>query len=58
MHYFFVDILVEPKATISIYEDFGFNGDESRRETTERRVILARELWTRIRDKARRDFNE
>ncbi|HEX2957853.1 MAG TPA: anti-phage-associated DUF3780 domain-containing protein [Chitinispirillaceae bacterium] len=58
MHHFFVDIPVEPKAAISIYEDFGFNGDETRRETTERRVILARELWSKIRDDARRDFNE
>ena len=42
---------------VSIYEDYGFDGDESRRETTECRVILARELWTKIRDDARRDFN-
>lgn len=58
MHHFFVEIPIEPKAAISIYEDFGFNGDDTKRETTERRVILARELWTRIRDDARRDFNK
>jgi len=53
-----VDIPAEPKAAVSIYEDFGFEGDETRRETTERRVLLARELWTKIRDDSRRDFNE
>jgi len=58
LHHFYVDIPVEPKAAVSIYEDFGFDGDDTRRETTERRVILARELWTKIRDEARRDFNE
>lgn len=57
MHHFFVEIPGEPRAAISIYEDYGFDGDESRRETTECRVILARELWTKIRDDARRDFN-
>lgn len=56
-HHFYVDIPAEPKAAISIYEDFGFGGDETRRETTERRIILARELWTKIRNDARRDFN-
>ena len=58
VHHFFVEIPVEPKAAVSIYEDFGFNGDETKRETTERRVILARELWTKIKDDARRDFNK
>ncbi|MBF0543187.1 MAG: DUF3780 domain-containing protein [Candidatus Riflebacteria bacterium] len=57
-HHFYVDIPAEPKVAISIYEDFGFDGDEKGRETTEKRVILARELWTKIRDDARRDFNE
>lgn len=59
MHLFYVDIPIEPKDAVSIYEDFGFDGDViARRETTERRVILARELWTKIKDDARRDFNE
>ncbi len=57
MHHFYVDIPADPKAGIIIYEDYGFDGDETRRETTERRIILARELWTKIRDNARRDFN-
>ena len=56
-HYFFVDIPAAPRDAISIYEDFGFDGDESRRETVECRLILARELWNKIRDDARRDFN-
>ena len=57
MHHFYVEIPATPKDAVRIYEDFGFDGDESRRETTECRVILARELWTKIRDDARRDFN-
>jgi hypothetical protein len=57
-HHFYVDISAEPKVAVSIYEDYGFDGDETRRETTEKRVILARELWTKIRDDARRDFND
>ncbi len=57
MHHFFVDIPSVPRDPVRICEDFGFDGDEARRETTECRVILARELWTKIRDEARRDFN-
>lgn len=57
MHHFYVEIPATPKDAIRIYEDYGFDGDESRRETTECRVTLARELWTKIRDDARRDFN-
>ena len=56
-HHFYVDIPAEPKVAVTIYEDYGFDGDETRRETTEKRVVLARELWTKIRDDARRDFN-
>lgn len=57
MHHFYVEIPVAPRDAIVICEDYGFDGDESRRETVERRLILARELWTKIRDDARRDFN-
>ncbi|AVE40849.1 DUF3780 domain-containing protein [Providencia stuartii] len=57
MHHFYVEIPAAPRDAVVIYEDYGFNGDESRRETVERRLILARELWTKIRDDARRDFN-
>ena len=56
-HHFYVDIPAEPKVAVSIYEDYGFCGDETRCETAERRVILARELWTKIRNDARKDFN-
>lgn len=56
-HCFYVEIPAIARDAVSIYEDYGFDGDESRRETTECRVILARELWTKIRDDARRDFN-
>lgn len=58
MHHFYVEIPAAPRDAVAIYEDYGFDGDESRRETVERRLILARELWTKIRDEARRDFND
>ncbi|PED63395.1 anti-phage-associated DUF3780 domain-containing protein [Priestia megaterium] len=57
MHHFYVEIPAAPRDAVSIYEDFGFEGDEGRRETVECRLVLARELWTKIRDDARRDFN-
>ncbi len=57
-HHFFVDIPAEPKMAVTIHEEYGFDGDETKRETTEKRVILARELWTQIKDTARRDFND
>ncbi len=57
MHHFYVEIPAAPRDAICIFEDFGFDGDEARRETVECRLILARELWTKIRDDARRDFN-
>ncbi len=58
MHHFFVEIPASPQEAVYIYEDFGFDGDESKREAIECRLILARELWTKIRDTARRDFND
>ncbi|SDG61406.1 anti-phage-associated DUF3780 domain-containing protein [Desulfosporosinus hippei] len=57
MHHFYVEIPASPREAIVIYEDFGFNGDEAHRETVESRLVLARELWNKIRDDARRDFN-
>lgn len=56
-HHFYVEIPAIPRDAVRIFEDYGFDGDESRRETKECRVVLARELWTKIRDDARRDFN-
>ncbi|NCB40114.1 MAG: DUF3780 domain-containing protein, partial [Erysipelotrichia bacterium] len=47
MHHFYVEIPANPKDAVLIYEDYGFDGDEERRETKECRVILARELWTK-----------
>lgn len=58
MHHFFIEIPAAPRDAVSIYEDFGFDGDENFRESVECRLILARGLWTKIRDDARRDFNE
>jgi hypothetical protein len=57
MHHFFVDIPAAPRDAVRVCEDFGFDGDDARRETVECRLVLARELWTKIRDDARRDFN-
>lgn len=57
MHHFYVEIPPSPNEAIYVYEDFGFDGDELRRETRECRLVLARELWAQIRDEARRDFN-
>jgi hypothetical protein len=57
-HHFIVDIPVAPRDPVKFIEDFGFNGQDGKRETTECRVILARELWSAIREQARVDFNE
>lgn len=57
LHHFYVEIPAAPHDAVCIYEDFGFDGDEARRETVECRLVLARELWCKIRDEARRDFN-
>lgn len=57
MRHFYVEIPAAPRDAVCIYEDFGFDGDEDRRETVECRLVLARELWSKIRDDARRDFN-
>lgn len=57
MHHFYVEIPAAPRDAVVIYEDYGFDGEDSRRETVECRLILARELWTKIRDDVRRDFN-
>jgi hypothetical protein len=56
-HHFYVEIPIAPRDAVSIYEDFGFEGDTNQREKTELRALVARELWTKIRDDARRDFN-
>jgi len=56
-HHFHVLIPAAPREAIEIIEDYGFDGDEGRRDTEECRVVLARTLWTKIRDEARRDFN-
>ena len=57
LHHFYVEIPAAPRSAISIFEDYGFDGDKQRRETIECRVQLARELWTQIRDEIRKDFN-
>lgn len=57
MHHFYVEIPAASRDAVHIYEDFGFDSDETRRETVECRLVLARELWNKIRDDARQDFN-
>lgn len=57
MHHFYVEIPLAPFDDVCIYEDYGFDGDKTCRETVECRLILARKLWTKIREDARRDFN-
>ena len=56
-HHFVVEIPAGPRDAIRIFEDYGFDGDDISRETRVCRIILSRELWTQIRDDARRDFN-
>jgi len=56
-HHFYVQIPASITIAVEIYEDYGFDGDDHHRETEECRVVLARRLWTKIRDVARRDFN-
>lgn len=57
-HYFWVEIPAAPHEAVQIIEDYGFDGNETKIEVTECRVVLARELWSAIRDEARHDFNE
>ncbi len=56
-HHFYVEIPAGSRGAVRIYEDYGFDRDDSRGDVVECRLILARELWTRIRNDARRDFN-
>jgi len=57
MHHFYVEVPPGARDAIRIFEDYGFDGDDTLRENTVCRITLARELWTKIRDDARRDFN-
>lgn len=56
-HCFLVQIPRAPRDAVQILEDYGFERDDGHRASTECRVILARELWTHLREEARRDFN-
>lgn len=56
-HHFYVTIPDSPREAVQVHEDFGFDGNKDKREKTECRVVLARELWSKIRDDVRRDFN-
>ncbi len=59
-HHFYVEIPPGSHEPVFIYEDFGLDKDEPKEnqdKPPECRCVLARELWTQIRDEARRDFN-
>lgn len=56
-HRFAVDIPSTRSDAVSIVEEFGFDGDVNQREKAQLRALVARPLWTKIRDDARRDFN-
>lgn len=57
-HHFYVEIPPGSHEPVLIYEDFGFDSDNpEKQEITELRCELPRELWTKIRDDAKRDFN-
>ena len=56
-HHFYVTTPRANRDAICIYEDFGFNGKDAGSNSTAKRLLLARELWTKIRDDAKRDFN-
>jgi hypothetical protein len=57
-HHFYVIIPADSSLAIRIVEDYGYEGDDQRGGVTVVRVILARQLWAKIRDVARRDFND
>lgn len=57
LHHFFVVIPETPREPVGIYEYFGFDGESEKQETEEQRILLARQLWNKIRDDARREFN-
>ena len=57
-HHFYVSIPGGPKDAVTIFEDYGFDGDSNKRETEECRVLLARELWNQIKEESRKQFNE
>jgi hypothetical protein len=56
-HHFYVEIPSSPKDAIRIYEDMGISEDKFGKTREDCRVSLERELWTQIREEARRDFN-
>ena len=58
-HYFYVETPPGNREPVLIYEDYGLDNEEdpSKQDTSECRCILERELWTKIRDEAKHDFN-
>lgn len=56
--HFYVDIPRSPQEPVAVFEDFGYeDAEESGGQAVVCRLVLARELWGKIRDEARRDFN-
>lgn len=60
LHHFYVEIPESPHEPISIYEDYGLIDKDSsiiKEEKEQCRVKLIREMWHKIRDHIRKDFN-
>ena len=56
-HHFYIDIPSAPRDPIRIFEVMGISEDRFGKSIEECRVCLPREIWTQIREDARRDFN-
>lgn len=54
--HFYVDIPRAPREAVGIFEDFGLD-DTADGKPVACRLVLARELWSQIKDDARRAFN-
>lgn len=56
-HHFYVVIPPAVDDAVQIFEDYGFNVEESQNEKAVCRITLARELWLKIKEEVRKDFN-
>ena len=57
-HLFCVEIPASKNDAVRIFEDYGYRGLENGIPKNEERVILARNVWSKISDIARREFND
>ena len=56
-HVFRVEIPAARMGEVLIVEDYGYGGSEAGIPRDEERVVLARRVWSKIADVARREFN-